>query len=55
MDDPPAVGIRHRVADVEEMGKELAQGQGPFAARALVLRKRSIASLRLSPRMNRIA
>ena len=33
MEDPPAVGIRHRVADADEPGEELAQGQGPLAAR----------------------
>ena len=37
MEDPPAVGIRHRIADAKESGEELAEGQGSLAARGLGL------------------
>ena len=56
--DAPAVGIGDRVADVDEPAQQLAQLQGPLAraaGRPSARVERSMASLRLSPRMNRMA
>ena len=60
MDHAPAVGIGDRVADVDEPAQELAEGQGALGRVAAGLRDRpggssSMASLRLSPRTNRMA
>ena len=54
-----AVGVGDRVADVEEPPQQPPQGQRPLAGVALRVPSaswnRSIASLRLSPLMNRMA
>ena len=54
-----AVGVGHRVAHVHEPAQQLPQLQRPLAGIAPGVSsawwKRSMASLRLSPRMNRMA
>ena len=55
----PAVGVGDRVADVDEPPQQLAQRQRPLAGVGLAAIasawNAAIASLRLSPRMNRMA
>ena len=56
--DAPAVGVVDRVADVDEPPQELAQRQRPLPGSALSgssAWNAAMASLRLSPRMNRMA
>ena len=58
VDHAPAVGVGHRVADVEEPSEQRLQGAGALAGRepaGYAAWNPAMASLRLSPRMSRIA
>ena len=57
MEDAAAVSVADRIADVHESPEQLAERQRPltWSASAGSAWNRSMASLRVSPRMNRMA